>query len=179
MSADMKLNMTAYRPKPSIGNTWKYSSCNLQSWNSLQEIPSQRLKRVGIWDFHRLSTGFPRHFLRASATGHHPSAEGDTRISHSCWLLLASESFGSVALQKFRLPRWIQWLLDVLDHWTPELIPKKIGVTMYHVSPESVKHLRVIICHIWSSKNLFQGLCHSLGSNLPNLAMTHYKASRH
>lgn len=31
----------------------------------------------------------------------------------------------------------------------------------------------VIICHIWSSKNLFQGLCHSLGSNLPNLAMTH------
>ena len=90
---------------------------------------------------------------------HQRSAEGDTRISHSCWLLLASESFGSVALQKFRLP-------SGLDHWTPELIPKK------RCHPK-VSNPWVIIFHIWSCKNLFQGLCHSLGSNLPNLAMTH------
>ena len=206
-----------HRPKPSIGNTWKYSSCNLQSWNSLQEIPSPRLKRVGIWEFHRLSTAFHDIFYVPQQRASPPFSWGRHQNIPQ---LLAPFGIRIFRLRRFaevppapvdpmafghlgpldtrtdpekKVSPWWHGSLNVPIEHHPT-IRYMVYNGYYKVMSNSPKmgHLPtpamchpkvskpwVIICHIWSSKKLFQGLCHSLGSNLPSLAMTAYKTSRH
>ena len=99
-----------HRPKPSIGNTAP-AACNHGIPSNKFPPKDWRGSDLGVWGFQRVSTTLN--------VPHQRSAEGDTRISHSCWLLFASESFGSVALQKFRLPSG-QWLGPLDTRTDPE-----------------------------------------------------------